>query len=138
MTDFKRTDHVAIPPRALREIIANAIIHRNYESNSPIRFFWFKDRVEISNPGGPYGEVKLENFANERDTGYRNPVLTAVVKNLGFIDQFGSGIGKAKRHMAANGNPPIEFDPYPEMVRVVLPLAPLPHMRQGDEESGRL
>ncbi|MDI9408314.1 MAG: ATP-binding protein [Candidatus Pacebacteria bacterium] len=115
-----RKDRYAIPPRALREIIANAIIHRNYESNRPISFFWYRDRVEISNSGGPYGDVTIDNFADEKNCDYRNPVLASVVKKLGYIEQFGSGIGKAKREMNENGNPPIEFEPELGSTRVTL------------------
>ncbi|MCX8501660.1 MAG: transcriptional regulator, partial [Alphaproteobacteria bacterium] len=69
--------------------------------------------------------VRVDNFADEITADYRNKVLVTVLKNLGLIEQFGSGIGKAKRLMAKNGNPPIIFDPTPGTVRVILPLKKL-------------
>ncbi len=61
------------PKVALRELLLNAVMHRSYESNSPIRFYWFADRVEIQNPGGLYGDASPENFPNQNS--YRNPIL---------------------------------------------------------------
>ena len=35
------------PEWAIREILMNAVMHRDYQSNTPIRFYWFRDRIEI-------------------------------------------------------------------------------------------
>src|SRR5690606_9091165 len=61
------------PYWALRELIMNAIMHRNYESNAPIYIYEFSNRIEIINPGGLYGEATPQNFPNASD--YRNVVL---------------------------------------------------------------
>lgn len=62
------------PTVALREFLMNAVMHRWYEgSNTPIRFYWFTDRIEIQSPGGLYGEATPENFP--RQNAYRNPVI---------------------------------------------------------------
>ncbi|MCY4222672.1 MAG: hypothetical protein OXD35_13635, partial [Thiotrichales bacterium] len=50
------------PPVAIRELLLNAIMHRSYESNAPVRFYWYDDRIEIQNPGGLYGMASPENF----------------------------------------------------------------------------
>ena len=50
------------PYRAIRELVLNAIMHRNYESNSPLRFYEFSDRIEIQNSGSLYGEANARNF----------------------------------------------------------------------------
>lgn len=53
----------AYPMEALRQLIRNAYMHRSYEAtNAPIRVYWFDDRIEIHNPGGPFGSVTVENF----------------------------------------------------------------------------
>ena len=47
------------PISALQQLSRNAIMHRSYEgTNAPVRVYWFNDRIEISNPGGPYGSVR--------------------------------------------------------------------------------
>lgn len=52
---------LTIPPlRCARPM--NAVLHRDYQSTSPTRFYQFSDRIEIQNPGGLYGEASPENF----------------------------------------------------------------------------
>ncbi len=60
------------PPEAMRELLVNAMLHREYQANSPVRFYFFPDRIEIQNVGGLYGEASPENFPSVTD--YRNPV----------------------------------------------------------------
>ena len=44
------------PNWAIRELMMNAVMHRDYESNAPIKFYQFDDRIEISNAGGLFGK----------------------------------------------------------------------------------
>lgn len=98
------------PTDALRQLVRNAVMHRSYEgTNSPVRITWYSDRVEISSPGGPFGQVTAENFGQPGVTDYRNPTLAALLKDLGFVERFGLGIALARRLLQANGNPPPEF-----------------------------
>lgn len=98
------------PPVALQQILYNAILHRTYENtNAPIRIYWFSDRIEISSPGGPYGNVTSENFGRPGITDYRNPNIADVMKTFGFVQAFGRGIATAQRAMINNGNPQLEF-----------------------------
>lgn len=46
------------PHWATRELLMNAICHRTYESNGPIQFYQYNDRIELMNPGGLYGKGK--------------------------------------------------------------------------------
>lgn len=98
---------VNYPRVALRELLMNAVLHRAYESNTPIRFYWFSDRVEIQSPGGLYGEASPENFPNQNS--YRNPVLAEAMKALGFVNRFGRGVLRAQQALEQNGNGPAEF-----------------------------
>lgn len=105
------TRHPDYPIRALQQLARNAILHRTYEgSNAPVRFYWYADRVEIYNPGGPYGTVTRENFGTPGITDYRNPHLAEVMKNLGYVQRFGIGISLARQELQKNGNPPLEYD----------------------------
>jgi ATP-dependent DNA helicase RecG len=98
---------VNYPRVALRELLMNAVLHRSYESNSAIRFYWFSDRVEIQSPGGLYGEASPENFPNQNS--YRNPVLAEAMKALGFVNRFGRGVMVAQEALKQNGNGLAEF-----------------------------
>ena len=99
------------PFAALRELAHNAVIHRNYEgTNAPVRIHWFADNVEIINPGTVYGAVTPENFGKPGMTNHRNPTIAEAMKNMGFMQRFGTGITTAHKALEENGNPPPEFD----------------------------
>lgn len=96
------------PRLAIRELAINAVLHRNYEANAPVRFYWYDDRVEIGNPDGLYGQAAQGRFPERTD--YRNPTLAEALKNLGYVNRFGRGVIRAQEALAANGNPPAEFE----------------------------
>ena len=102
------------PPAAIRELLLNAIMHRSYESNAPVRFYWYDDRIEIQNPGGLYGMVSPENFP--RQTDYRNPVMAEALATLGYVNAFGRGVIRAQDALLRNGNPAAEFEFEPSHV----------------------
>ena len=98
------------PPKGMRELFMNAVVHRNYEeSTTPILINHYSDRIEIQNPGGLYGDLTPERFPN--GTAYRNPIVAEAAKVLGFVNRFGRGIRLAQREFERNGSPPARFDP---------------------------
>ena len=96
------------PKWAIRELAMNAIMHRDYQGNAPVRLYQFKDSLEIQNHGGLYGRVRPENFPNIND--YRNPVIAEAMKTLGYVNGYNLGIAEVQRRLKENGNPPAEFD----------------------------
>lgn len=107
------------PDVAIREILLNAIMHRDYQSNTPVKLYWFSDRIEIHSPGGLYGEVTPETL--ERRSSYRNPILAEAMKALGYVNRFGYGIQRAKAAMEHNGNKPIHFEMDDRTFLAILP-----------------
>lgn len=99
---FQEKILVNYPFWALRELVLNAIMHRDYESNAPVYIYEFSNRIEIQNPGGLYGDVRPENFPNTSD--YRNPVLAEALKTLGYVNRFNFGIRNAQNELLSNGN----------------------------------
>ena len=83
------------PIWAIRELLMNAVMHRDYESNTFIKFYHYVDRVEIVNPGGLYGNARPENFPNVND--YRNPVIAEAMKVMGYVNRYNRGIARVKR-----------------------------------------
>lgn len=113
------------PLSALQQLTRNAVMHRTYEgTNAPVRVNWFDDRIEILNPGGPYGIVTKENFGRPGVADYRNQAIAATLKTLGFVQRFGAGIAEANRALAANGNPPVHFEVEPTFVLATVQSAP--------------
>lgn len=109
-TQLADSRHPDYPIRALQQLVRNAILHRTYEgTNAPVRIYWYADRIEIYNPGGPYGAVTRENFGTPGITDYRNPHLAEVMKNLGYVQRFGIGIALARQELEKNGNPPLAY-----------------------------
>jgi ATP-dependent DNA helicase RecG len=96
------------PEWALRELFHNAVMHRDYQSNTPIRFYWYSDRIEIQSPGGLYGEVTRETL--DRRNSYRNPVLAEAMRSMDYVNRYGYGIQRAQAMLQSNGNPPAEFE----------------------------
>jgi ATP-dependent DNA helicase RecG len=95
------------PRVAVRELLMNAVMHRDYASTAPLRVTWLSDRVEIQSPGGLFGEASPENFPEQ--TSYRNPVVAEALKALGYVNRYGRGVIRARAALAANGSPPAEF-----------------------------
>jgi ATP-dependent DNA helicase RecG len=110
------------PKKAVRELLMNAVCHRSYESNSPVRFYRFTDRIEIQNPGGLYGDARPENFP--RCTDYRNPVMAEALKILGYVNRFGRGVLDAQAALRENGSPEARYEFQPAFVSVTIPKQP--------------
>jgi ATP-dependent DNA helicase RecG len=90
------------PADALRELILNACMHRDYQSNMPTRFYQFADRIEIMNPGGLYGKARPDNFPEVND--YRNPIIAQALKVMGYVNMFNRGVSRVKNMMIENGS----------------------------------
>ncbi len=121
MRERRRPDY---PVDALRQLAHNAVMHRSYEgTNTPVRVYWYADRVEITSPGGLYGRITPETFGTG-DTDYRNPLLAEVMHHLGFAQRFGLGVPLARKALASNGNPQPDFRFEPTLVGVTVRAAP--------------
>lgn len=108
----KREDRPEYPIIALREIILNALIHRDYSihtDSSPITIRIFKNRIEIENPGGLYGRMTLDELGKTiADT--RNPFIAKAMKIIGETENRFSGIPIIRRLMSEYGLPAPLFE----------------------------
>ena len=116
--DFRDEISYDYPEWAIREFLHNALIHRDYQSNALVRFYWFDDRIEIQSPGGLYGRVTLEMITRIND--YRNPVIAEAMKALGYVNRFGFGIQNAQSYLQKNGNPLAEITADQNTVLVIV------------------
>lgn len=96
------------PYWATRELLMNAIMHRDYETNAPVQFYEYDDRIEVQNPGGLYGKVSPANFPNVSD--YRNPFIAEAMKILGYVNRFSRGVYRVQKELVENGNGEASFD----------------------------
>ena len=89
-----RTDTYEIPVPALREALINAIVHRDYVNQGrDIKVGIYDDIVNIATPGGLPHSITMEDVFNGRSEA-RNRVVARVFKELGLIEQWGSGINR--------------------------------------------
>ena len=99
---------VDYPYWATRELLMNAICHRDYTGNGPVQFYQYDNRIEILNPGGLYGKANPSNFPRVND--YRNLVVAEGMKVLGFVNRFSRGVLQVQDQLEENGNGLPEFD----------------------------
>ena len=96
------------PYNAIRELLLNACMHRDLQSNTPLRFYEYADHLEILNAGGLYGNARPENFPNVND--YRNPLVASAMKTMGYVNMFNRGVGQVQTDLKENKNKPALFD----------------------------
>lgn len=109
--DGKRTDIPEYPETAVREIITNALMHRDYGpycNGTPIRLVMFSDRLECWNPGGVYGGQSIN------DLGYanmptRNPTLVSILEIEKIAENHHSGIPVIRDEARTHGVRQPEF-----------------------------
>ena len=89
-----RADKPEYPIKAVREIILNALIHRDYSVHtdcSPIRLVMYEDRLELENPGGLYGRITVNDLGKvSADT--RNPYMAGALEIMIDTENRFSGI----------------------------------------------
>ncbi len=83
-----------IPRIALEEIVANALVHRDYFISAPIRVFIFEDRVEIISPGHLPNNLTIDNI-KAGNSNARNPILASFANQILPYREYGSGIIRA-------------------------------------------
>ena len=107
----KREDRTDYPILAIREAIINALVHRDYSIHSegmPIQLIMFEDRLEIHNPGGIYGRIRIDQLGKvQPDT--RNPVLASALEVLDVTENRYSGIPTIRMEMNRYGLKPPQF-----------------------------
>lgn len=96
------------PYKALRELLMNAVMHRDYQANMPIRLYQYDTHIEIMNPGGLYGQARPENFPFVND--YRNSVVAEMMRTLNYVNMFNHGVGEVLQLLKENGSPEAIFN----------------------------
>jgi ATP-dependent DNA helicase RecG len=90
ITGKKRKELFEVPLVAIREVLLNAIVHRNYNIPGPIKIALYSDRIEFFSPGGFPGPISQENLM-EGITYIRNRVVAKVFREMGYIEKLGTG-----------------------------------------------
>jgi ATP-dependent DNA helicase RecG len=111
ITEGKRLDKEEYPLNSVREVILNALMHRDYGIRTegiPVRLLMYNDRMEVISPGGLYGQLTVDTLGNGRaDT--RNPTVAATLEALGLAENRFSGIPTVRREFKDAGLPEPKF-----------------------------
>lgn len=104
-----RIKEYTIPQVVIREIVANAVIHRNYSDQHPIRIEIFSDRISVISPGALYDGLQLEDMLSGVSK-LRNQNIAEIFYSLGYIEKWGSGIQRSNQILEEHQMFPLEID----------------------------
>ncbi len=109
-----------VPVIAVREALVNAVVHADYsQRGGPIRVAMFDDRLEIENPGLLAAGMTVEDMSTGVSR-LRNRVIGRVFKEIGYIEQWGTGIGRMLDALRLAGLPLPLFEELGGRFRVTL------------------
>lgn len=114
-----RKDTYELPVAAIREMIVNAVCHRNYMDNSCIQVAVYDDRIEVTSPGMLYGGLTLEEAVSGRSK-IRNRIIADIFSRMEIIEEWGTGIRRILHRAKEYGLPEPEFMEIGDTFRVNL------------------
>ena len=93
---MRREENSDYPYRAVREVLVNAMIHRDYQIiGTEIHVDMFDDRLEITSPGGMLSGSRIQDMDLRRVPSMRrNEIISDIFERLHYMDRRGSGIGR--------------------------------------------
>lgn len=129
-----RVETKTYPEVAIREFVANALIHQDFsiDGTGPMIEI-FDNRIEITNPGIPL--IEIDRFIDHPPRS-RNESLASIMRRFGFCEESGSGIDRALVSIELFQLPAPKFETYDNFTRVTL-FAPLPLNSMTDEDKIR-
>lgn len=117
----RRIKTETVPELAYREAVANALVHRQWDTPSTIRISMHPDRIEVVSPGGLPAGLSEAEYLNGQISTLRNPIIGSVFYRLGLIERFGTGILRIKESYGGSASKPT-FKLYENSTTVVLPV----------------
>lgn len=136
----ERINRTEYPMEALREAVANSLIHRDYSTqteNAYVSVNMYNDRIEIINPGNLYGTNKLEKLGTATTMESRNPTIVRILEEKGsVIENRHSGIPTMKREMKKYGLPEPEFYEERDSFKVIFRNTPITENSQTGAQTG--
>lgn len=119
-----RLDTISLyPMEAVREVLINALAHRDWTRATDIELVVYSDRLELTSPGPLPNRMTIEKMiAGQRSP--RNPIIVDVLRDYGYVDARGMGVrNKIIPHVRqATGKDPI-FEETDDYLRTTLPAA---------------
>lgn len=119
---IRREEIFMIPHKAMREILLNAITHKNYASGNPIQIKVFDDHITVMNEGfWPFEKLQVEDAYEGEHSSYRsNPLIASGFFKAGEIEAWGQGFEKIKDACELAGAPLPEIKATQGSVTIVI------------------
>lgn len=134
----KRKEELEIPETAIREVLLNAIVHRNYHINAPTKIAIYDNRIEVFSPGVFPGPLDTHNLKMGL-TYIRNKVICKVFREAGYIEKLGSGFIALFESYERKGLYPPEVIEGENFIKCILPRASFSSIPyRGDNESQKI
>ena len=109
------------PLEALRELVVNAIVHRDYSSPVDTVIKIYDNRIEFFNSGGLQGDISVDEIINGKlSSKPRNKLIAAMFKDAGIIEKYGSGIKRVVEEFRKYGLPDPVFKVSPNDFHVTV------------------
>ncbi|MFQ5859291.1 MAG: RNA-binding domain-containing protein [Anaerolineae bacterium] len=134
----RREDVPEYPLPALRELITNALAHREYQiRGARVLVKWFSDRLEVSNPGDLMEPITPATIYTTRPV-HRNPSLMKMLYGYGYVEGYGDGLPMVRALIEEHPlRPPLpRIEEVPGSVVVTLYAADLSKLA-GEERAAR-
>jgi ATP-dependent DNA helicase RecG len=107
---INREDRLPVPAEALREIIINAVIHRDVSNpSSYVAIAVFDDRIEVRSIGDLPSGIRVDQLSREHLSVRRNPLIAEAFHRTGAIEAWGRGTNRVVEACRAHGIPDPRF-----------------------------
>ena len=109
-----------IPSIAFKEILLNAIVHRDYMVKANTKIAMYEDRIVISSPGGLPKGINEDQYAVGLFSVFRNPIIVNIFHRLGLVESFATGMARTNLAYQPFDNKP-RLEVFDNAIQVILP-----------------
>ena len=108
-SDMRRKTVYKYPPEAIREILTNAIVHKDYLVGTPVTIKVFSDRISVYNPGPLPDGWDVNDLIIDHPSIPRNRCMAEAFYEAGYIEKWGKGISTVLEQCTLSGIPAPTF-----------------------------
>jgi ATP-dependent DNA helicase RecG len=134
----RRSEQREIPEVALREMLINALVHRNYHINASIKIAIYENRIEIFSPGSFPGLLDVHNL-KMGITSIRNKAITKIFREAGYMEKLGTGFITLFESYEKYGLPTPEVIEGANYIKCILPRpsARVPILKDQEQDESQ-
>ena len=114
-----RHDEYELPVQSIREVIANACLHRSYQDPSSIQVSIYDNRIEVDSPGMLYDGLNVEEVLSGKSK-CRNVAIAEAFHYMKIIEGWGTGIPRVFRQCMEMGLPEPQFEEMGDGIKVTI------------------